>query len=497
MDKNLYYPLLSLVLVILVAGAVYTLAGAFGGTEAHEGGEHGGAEVGEGAEFAEQLFFDAIENPLQYSEYTYAYEEVSSTGYGSSVFLSVSENYSYVRKEDAIFTRELLIADNKTLLCLENTNRRVCSWVSQNSSFKPYADSIKSLLFNREVIESNLEKNEFFIQYGALVFSDDVHEAEYGGRKCNEVSYLLDYGKLTVEQMWEIGLSPNSVEVLVTKEFNFTLCIDENTGDVVHKLLAYTAMGEPYYTESLSTKILWGEPTPLEMGAELSGEADMEEFLSALRMSQENYLQCLYGEDTDSCIRGEAILSRNENLCELVVNSTIRDICFVNVALEKGEDSLCSMVSGENLDECFMEFAYKNADASYCGMVSESRRDECMGLIEEASSQNSSEASEGQSGEGGEVPPEGGGPGEESQEAGADEPEMVYGSECSVDSDCAVASSCQYKCVPSYWSDVATTCEDKPEYECLGLTSCGCVEGKCAWDENEEYSSCAEGLGGS
>ena len=38
--------------------------------------------------------------------------------------------------------------------------------------------------------------------------------------------------------------------------------------------------------------------------------------------------------------------------------------------------------------------------------------------------------------------------------------------------------------------ELVTTCEMRPEYECLSLTECGCVDGKCVWKSNDEYDSC-------
>lgn len=490
MDKDKLYPIISLLLVVLVAGAIYLVADMFGGTQVHHEEEHEGGHEGEahGAEYAEELFFKAIEAPLQYSEYTYEYEEKSSTGYGSSVFLCASENYSYVRKEDAIFTRELFLLENQTLLCLENVNRRLCSEVSQNSSFNTYAYTLEGLLFDRKAIRDTMEANELFVKYGAIVFDDEIGEASYLGRDCSEISYVLDYGKLTVEQMWDVGLSPDSIEVLVSKEFDFTLCIDEENGDVLYKLLSYSVFGEPHYTESFSTQLLWEEPSQVEMPQELDGEEGMSEFFSALKMSQNNYAACLMEEDPDTCIRGEAILSRNEKLCELIVNSTLRDFCYVNVALEKGDSSLCMNVGNASMDECFMEFAWKYNDASYCENVSEEKKGECAALVGESTGEPSGEEPEG----GQEEPAEPSGGEDGTGNAPAAEP---AGTECAADADCVRAGCSSQLCVPRSLGDVATTCEYLPEYACLQYSSCGCEDGVCGWEGTEEYLECVESPG--
>ncbi len=65
--------------------------------------------------------------------------------------------------------------------------------------------------------------------------------------------------------------------------------------------------------------------------------------------------------------------------------------------------------------------------------------------------------------------------------------------DCSSDSDCGTGGCSGQVCATAERArDIITTCEMKPEYECLSLTSCSCVEGKCIWKENDEFLSCME-----
>ncbi len=69
------------------------------------------------------------------------------------------------------------------------------------------------------------------------------------------------------------------------------------------------------------------------------------------------------------------------------------------------------------------------------------------------------------------------------------------GVECSSDGDCAIGGCSSQICgVKGQVEEIEiiTTCEFKSEYECLKLTSCGCVENKCAWREDDEYNACVE-----
>ncbi|HLD97247.1 MAG TPA: eight-cysteine-cluster domain-containing protein [Candidatus Nanoarchaeia archaeon] len=64
--------------------------------------------------------------------------------------------------------------------------------------------------------------------------------------------------------------------------------------------------------------------------------------------------------------------------------------------------------------------------------------------------------------------------------------------ECATDfSNCVVGGCSGQVCTTAdKAADLITTCEHLPEYDCLKLTSCGCIDNKCAWKETTEYNAC-------
>ncbi len=65
--------------------------------------------------------------------------------------------------------------------------------------------------------------------------------------------------------------------------------------------------------------------------------------------------------------------------------------------------------------------------------------------------------------------------------------------ECSTDFECTPAGCSSQLCAPKEKaSEIITTCEYREEYSCLELTSCGCVDNKCVWNQNEDYLKCIE-----
>ncbi len=472
MEKNFLYAAASILAVVLVALGILYMGGMFGGTHGGQGEENHTAELA-----SEELFFEAILHPSAYDEYEYAYDEASSSGYSNSVFMSSKPGSSYVRKEDAIFSREIFLASGSQTLCLGNVNRELCSVIPTNSTFNPYAYTLFSLLFTPESIQANYHMNKKFIEFGALKMSPEMVEKEYLGKKCSEISYTVDYSKMTVEQMMSLGIDASSAEVLVSKQYNFTVCVDPQTKELIHKKMIYSNLGEPMYTEYFITTAKWGTSSVPAAPTELVGESDLQMFLSAAKISQQKFLECLLGNNSDSCLRAEAISSSNHKICPYINGTDMRDSCYVNIGLGKKDPSFCKQISPGFEDDCYLEFAWRFMNLSYCGMMENStKKEECLSVVGEEISDW-----------------EGGGAAPSNETGVAPEPETpVSPGECESASDCVRAGCSSQLCVPLASAGMVTTCEYKSEYDCLPLSSCGCVEGKCGWAQTPDYLNCLD-----
>ena len=63
--------------------------------------------------------------------------------------------------------------------------------------------------------------------------------------------------------------------------------------------------------------------------------------------------------------------------------------------------------------------------------------------------------------------------------------------ECNLDSDCGEGGCSGQICTTAEEApNIITTCEYREEYSCYRLTSCGCVNNKCQWIENNEFNEC-------
>lgn len=61
--------------------------------------------------------------------------------------------------------------------------------------------------------------------------------------------------------------------------------------------------------------------------------------------------------------------------------------------------------------------------------------------------------------------------------------------ECTKNSDCTVTGCSGQVCAKE---EAITTCEYLPQYDCYKLTSCECIEGKCAWKETPKFQKCLQ-----
>ncbi len=66
--------------------------------------------------------------------------------------------------------------------------------------------------------------------------------------------------------------------------------------------------------------------------------------------------------------------------------------------------------------------------------------------------------------------------------------------ECRTNNDCSAGGCSGQVCTTKEKArELITTCEWLPEYDCLQETSCGCVSGRCMWEESSAYKDCMIG----
>lgn len=443
MDKNILYPAISVIIVVVVAAGIYVAAQGLGGTTPH--GEEEELQFN-----VDELFFGAVEKPLGVGDYTYSYEETQNSGYRTEITVSRKGNLSYVYKKDPVSERYGYFEGDESIVCIKYKDEEKCVHIENNTAmFAPYALSLKTLLYDDASTRAMAEHYRKLSEYGGIVFSDEVEERTINGHDCVEIEYTVDYSVLTVAQLNEIGMSADDPALLRAREYGFSMCIDPETGDMYEKRVEFTNLGVEDWMQSETKSWDWGSGMDVEKPAELVEEGELYGFYQNIMKVAEDYLACLEDSEKGRCMAELAVSWENIEFCEEA--GEYSDFCLINTGLAEGKPEVCMQVSPEMRDTCNIEFANSLKDVSYCSrIVNATIKEQCLAL-------NFTGAS----------------------------------GSCSTDSDCVRAGCSSQLCVPaSEAEDVVTTCEYLPEYACLAQTTCGCVEGECRWRETPEYLNC-------
>jgi len=76
---------------------------------------------------------------------------------------------------------------------------------------------------------------------------------------------------------------------------------------------------------------------------------------------------------------------------------------------------------------------------------------------------------------------------------GCSKSQSISGAQCASDSDCATGGCSNELCgAKGEVENVTTACVYLQTYQCLKLTSCGCINGLCQWQKSDKFNKCIE-----
>lgn len=395
----------------------------------------------------EELLLAALEKPAKYADYTYEYTD-DFDNYKIKTRLVQGGGFSIVKIDSPVFEKSVFSNSTSDVLCISFARNMKCSEVLQNSTMKPSAAAMKNALIGKRA-EKDVAAMKIYVKNGAVKFGEGGEKRTLGGKECDVVKYVLDYSKLTIEDLGELGMSPNDPAILYSRNYSFEYCID-NESNIVSVKLDYFFLGVEKSTETKILEANWGGANESEFSFPAPvNESETEAlFLDAIN-AEKNVLACAKNESAkDTCIRNYAVNNFIPDLCLLA--GSLKDKCLIITAPAKLYEDLCPKMDNASLkDDCWIEIAARKNSSALCPNVAESaKRDYCLSLTGSGSA------------------------------------------ECNSDAECFKAGCSGQLCVPESGKGTITTCEWKEEYGCLALTGCGCVNGKCAWKENENYSAC-------
>lgn len=398
---------------------------------------------------AEKILLSAIEKFWEHQNYTYEYTDVFD-GYYVTTRIVYAAPVGFVSMKTPVFERAIYFNSSFRALCIKLFNKTSCSEVGENSSLLKRFDEMKKRVLLSQNVEKELKAMQIYIQSKAIEFDEKVLQGEVNGTPCNIIKYTLDYSKLAISDLQKLGMQPSDPAILYGSNYSFEYCID-NESIILSTKLDYVFLGEKKQTQTIVTEAKTKRVNKSELSfPELQNESKtFDLFINALNI-EKNILACSNNQTTkDECIRKYASENFAPDVC--LFAGSKKDVCILTIGTHLLRDDLCEKMENSSLkDDCWIEIAGKKDNQSYCGKIKDiGKKDFCVLLV------NKTE-------------------------------------ECTEDADCIRVVRCDSRlCIPKKMENITTTCNStRPELGCREVKSCGCVENKCAWKENETYREC-------
>jgi hypothetical protein len=317
---------------------------------------------------ARELFIKGSLNGLGQKDYYYHYAE-SSDGYITEYELHRRSNKSMVSITSPTSRREVYFLENDTILCVDFMDERECSSVKNEGGLENYLASVKGMLLKDSRMRQTVDDMEYFERYGYIEFSPNITLQNYDGQDCHKISYKFDFRNMSVYEAARFNIGPNTPE-----RFNYTMCVVNSTGDVLHKEANYESGGKVHNNQFDLIEADWNTDMELNVPNESDGDA-----LWLLAESNRHDISSCYAEETpedkNRCIAIVALTLKDKSLCYLAGER--KDRCLVSIVPLTGDGEICQDITDPLFkDDCYIEMAGVTGDESYCDLVSDSEKKE-------------------------------------------------------------------------------------------------------------------------
>lgn len=410
---------------------------------------------------ASEFFFSSMDKMKDATEYALEFRE-NVSGIENKYVVVQAKSGRFASVENIVDRREFYVLDGGQYACERFLNYSVCAAMRENGSAESFFNTkLLSKFFGREQVKKDSEFLGMLEKFGAVEFADG-QEAAVNGMKCRQMSYKLDYGKLSLNQLNQLGIAANSPLVTQFGDYEISLCIDEASGIAVRTVLSYKFAGErrSYVREYDSLKV--GGVGELKAPIKLENVAKFEDVFAQASAELAVYSACggLVESEAAKCYKGIALDRGDDGFCARISSSGEREKCYLMVGVQAAQPQTCEKAGGLR-DDCLFEIGAGGKDASVCAKIGNaSLAQECVGIAGNGTASR--------------------------PVAPAPKPGK---SECIADSDCAPTGCSNIVCAPLNAS-IATTCEYSPLFACYEKAFCGCREGACSWYKGEEYHAC-------
>jgi len=317
---------------------------------------------------AEALLMKGLAFGKGATDYVYAYSEVSD-GYENDWRIQRSGSQGVVHLDNPLSGKDVYFLDEDRVLCMEyGSEDRVCTSVANDSDMQNYVRSMEVKFFNDTVIQGNINDVVFLLDKGYLTLDPQIAPDSVDGRSCGRIHYTIDFSSITVSEAARFGIGASSPKI-----FDWTMCIDEGSGEMVERSFSYDYQGMMHETTYTLSEYSLG---PSEIAAPENLTQGAVQTLSREKQQQIKLVGCFTGkegQERDKCVSDIAISLRRKDLCLLADSRA--DQCLVSLVPVTEDEGICQMVEDPSYkQDCHIELAGAFKDASWCDEVADSEK---------------------------------------------------------------------------------------------------------------------------
>ncbi len=314
------------------------------------------------------LLFKGLEFGKGVSEYQYSYSETSD-GYVMLYTLTKKGDRGLVELRTPLSNKKLYFLENDTILCIDYLGEEVCSTVKGLAELENYVESLRVKLLDDALIEKNNVDMQFLLANRFVKLDPEIIEKA----ECSQISYVLDFTDISLREAVRFGIGSNTPKI-----FNWTMCINNNTGYVHEKAFSYI-YEEMLHTYSYKLESFQTTAPEIEPPADITTGA-----IAKLRNEREQSVKltaCFtdkQGAERNKCVSDLALVLRRTDLCDMAGER--RDQCLVSLVPFKKDESICTSIVGISFkDDCYIELAGANKNESYCSnLQNQSKMELCI-----------------------------------------------------------------------------------------------------------------------
>ena len=451
------YAIYAVAVVLLVVGAWWFLAGPGSQPPIIPGNQTNGT-VGLNSTEA-RILFASLDRITNLSAYSMSFSETEGKVYSNTTLID-DGSIRWTHIVTPIGERDTYYNGTNYTFCEKiYDGKSGCAPLINSSYLLGYSSQLNSEFLDAKSARDNKKLDTILINGGAMKFVGGVGEMTISGKRCWDIAYTIDYGKLNINDLREIGLSPDDPTVTRFRNYTVRQCIDDDTGVPLEIELFYYYEDTPRYMKRTLSSISTSGIAPVAVPETNMNETQVELVFADAFDLYSNLLSCDRQNTTaqkDTCFTSFASDLGDSSFCSYVTDSLQRDRCGLKLAAKTGNWSICNGLS-LIADDCYIEAAGSTRDAAWCNHVQNA-----------SAKVNCAAAANGtlQQGTG---------------SAGA----------CSADTECKVGGCSNQLCIGLNDTGIST-CEFRPEYACYtkSFAKCGCVSGSCRWKDDPLLAQC-------